>query len=183
VIGVDLASVQSRESQRFEAIREQGFDSSCGYASVASLLDLYWNYKTSELDLLTRESGRAGNHSLSLAQVRRLLELSGFEAKGYRMSFQQLAAVAKLYAPILVHYDRPQKHFALLLGVEGDQVVTADPARGVEVLSADQFLARWSGAALFVANREAVRNLGRIETVVDGALARHKLLARIAREP
>ena len=183
MIGVDLAGVHSRESLRFEAVHEQAFDSSCGYASVASLLDLYWNQKTSELDLLAGEPGRAGNRALSLAQARRLLERSGFEARGYRMDFQQLAGVTGLYAPVLVHFDRPQNHFALLLGVAGDRVVTADPARGVEVLSRKQFQARWSGVALFVAKGDAVRNLVRLETVVDGALARHRLLARVASLP
>ncbi|MEI8093443.1 MAG: cysteine peptidase family C39 domain-containing protein [Spirochaetales bacterium] len=178
---MDLAawhdSVRSQEELRFQWVAEQATDTSCGYASVATLLDLYWDQDTSEAQLLALAPSASGEgESVSLASLKRALESSGFEARGYRMDYAHLSQVVPLHAPVLVHYDRPQKHFALVLGVQGTRVVTADPSRGLEVLDRQQFEARWSGVALFVANTLAVRQQARVEAAVHSALARAGLL-------
>lgn len=60
----------------------------------------------------------------------------------------------KKYFPVIVHYNNPEDHFALLLSADTNNVITADPARGLELLSSDQFLSRWSNIILLTASQE-----------------------------
>jgi ABC-type bacteriocin/lantibiotic exporter with double-glycine peptidase domain len=99
------------------------------------------------------------------------------------LTWDQLAKRAPKSAPLLVHYDRPQKHFALVLDVEAERVITADPARGIEVLSREEFEARWSGVALFVTHPSATLNRKRLDEARSSSLARADLLDTRARSP
>jgi len=179
-----LDDVKSKESLRFAWVREQGFDTSCGWASVATLLELYWDKPVSEKDLLGElweATGLPASFTMTLADARRLVERSGLNARGFRMDWAALSGAVAQYAPVLVHYDRPRAHFALVLGVDGERVVCADPARGLEVISRGEFEDRWSGAALFVASSEAQRNQTRLEQAIALALRRTDLIERAAR--
>ena len=67
----------------------------------------------------------------------------------YRMNWDELAqALAGGFAPLIVHYDRPSGHFALLLHIEGDFAFVADPSYGLALVDRATFLRRFSGNAL-----------------------------------
>ncbi len=179
-----LDDVRSKESLRFAWVNEQGFDTSCGWASVASLLQIYWDKAVSEQDLLQElwdSTGLPRSFSMTLADARRLVERAGLDARGFRLDWKALSAAAAQFAPILVHYDKPRPHFALVLGMDAERVVCADPARGLEVISRNEFENRWSGAALFVASQETHRNQARLERAIELALRRTDLLEHAAR--
>jgi predicted double-glycine peptidase len=159
-----LSAVVSEESLRFAPVYEQEAEASCGLAAAASLLTLYCRKAVDEtalaLALMESEPPSEAPPSMarrvSLDDIRRLVEAQGLSVRVFRMNGEELLHAAdKGFVPAFVHYDRPRGHFALLIGARrrrgGDTVfVTADPSRGTEVLSAGDFLARWSGAVLLV---------------------------------
>ena len=146
-----LAEVRSRENLRFEYVDEQGWDASCGYAALASLLNRYRGFPLSEGDLLARGAAEGSAVvKVSLAQLVQLAQESGLTTRAWRTDFEGLPELLLVSSPVLVHYDRPEGHFALVLAAGPDGVVTADPARGMELLTRNQFLTLWSGVVLEV---------------------------------
>lgn len=146
-----MAAVVSREDSRFEFVDEQAWDTSCGYSALASLLRLYRGKSTTEIQLMTQTSEREPPvREVSLATLARLARARGLAVWSWKSDWNGLLVVAGRGAPVLVHYHRPQGHFALVLSAGERGVVTADPARGLELLTRWQFLERWSGSVVEV---------------------------------
>jgi len=183
-------SVISGEDLRFTAIEKQGFDTSCGVAVTASLLATYWNIPVAESDLyqdmiLDRLDGTGANYTISFATMLDYLPRRGVAGKAYRMDWDALAdSLAKGYAPVVINYDKPKPHFALLLAVNagdtGAFAVVADPARGTGLVSRAVFEAEYSGNALLTASREAERNAEFIAGEVTAEERRLAALERLA---
>jgi uncharacterized protein len=171
--------LQPKEDIRFAYVREQGYDRSCGYAAAASLLSLYWGLAVDEAGLIERIEGAGADQaglSVSFEELARLFAGLGFSVKGVLMTWAQLEAALERYAPIIVHYSRPDSHFALAAYASGDWIVILDPASGCELLSRDQFASRWSGAALLVASAASTRNEGLLSEAIRVQRARLELL-------
>lgn len=186
VDGALVDRVRSREELRFAHVDEQGWDASCGYAALGSLLSRYRGVPVDEEALLGLSATGGGKAvvKVSLAELIRLVRSLGLEARPWKMPFEALAGVVAASAPVLVHYDRPRGHFALVLAAGPLGVVTADPARGLELLTRDQFLARWSGVVLGVvdpahpdAGAEAVKK------AVESAEGRSSVVRRALSKP
>lgn len=185
-----LSGMTDREACRFTYAREQGRDDSCGLQALACLLELYWGIPAREDELyadlvsaLAREGGggrETGLRSVSLGELRRILEGRGFVAEAYKMSFEGIVAASEAYAPLLVHYDRPQGHFVVLVGALFEGVVVADPAMGLLFLSRQDFESRWSGAVLLARLPGGEPVAGVVDTAMDAALAPATLLGRTA---
>ena len=153
-----MSGMTDRETRRFTYAREQGRDDSCGLQALACFLELYWGMPAGEdelfADLVSALEARDGGsrdpglRSVSLGELRLILEARGFVAEAYRMGFGGLVKAGAAYAPLLIHYDRPQGHFVVLVGTLADGVVVADPASGLLFLPRRDFEARWSGAVL-----------------------------------
>lgn len=173
VSGDRRAEVRSREELRFEYVDEQGWDASCGYAALASLVRRYRGRAVDEAALLALSApgGGAGVVKVGLIELVRLARGLGLEARPWRAGFDRLPGLLAVSAPLLVHYDRPQGHFALVLSAGPDGVVTADPARGLELLTRGQFLSRWSGIVLEVLD---LLNLDAGRALVDAAVRKAK---------
>jgi len=205
LVALVLAAAIAREELRFASILEQEEEGSCGLAVAASLLSLYCGVPADEpaLGVMLAESsirpkplrppavaesvpgGRRGAAGVSLADIAFFLGRAGLRSSAFRMDAGQLrAALDAGFAPIVLHYDRPRPHFALLLargegaGAEGFFAI-ADPARGMEALDPGDLAARWSGAVLLV-ERGALTPEGRgaIEACAEGCRARLGILAR-----
>ncbi|HFC7991698.1 TPA: C39 family peptidase [Neisseria meningitidis] len=131
--------VQSWKERRDFNIVKQDLDFSCGAASVATLLNnLYGQTLTEEevLKKLDKEQMRA-----SFEDMRRIMPDLGFEAKGYALSFEQLA---QLKIPVIVYLKyRKDDHFSVLRGIDGNTVLLADPSLGHVSMSRAQFLEAW----------------------------------------
>lgn len=131
--------LQSWKSQRDFGIVKQDLDFSCGAASVATLLNNYYGQSLTEaeiLDKMDKTQMRA-----SFADMQRIMPKLGFEAKGYALSFEQLA---QLQIPVIVYLKhRKTDHFSVLRGINGDTVLLADPSLGHVSMSKAQFLESW----------------------------------------
>ena len=161
---VDLYSpdeVRPKEALRFAFIREQGFDRSCGYSTAASVLSLYWGQKVDEREIVERYANdklESEKFDVTFFDLARIFADFGFSVKGYKMTWAQLESALIGYAPILIHYARPDRHFALALYAKDDWIIMLDPAMGCELLRRGQFEERWSGAALVAFSPSASRD-------------------------
>lgn len=131
--------VQSWKAKRDFNIVKQDLDYSCGAASVATLLNNFYGQKLTEeevLDKMDKTRERA-----SFEDMQRILPDFGFEAKGYALSFEQLAA---LKIPVIVYLKyRKDDHFSVLRGISKDTVLLADPSLGHISMGKAQFLDAW----------------------------------------
>ncbi|QOG46834.1 C39 family peptidase [Neisseria gonorrhoeae] len=131
--------LQSWKARRDFNIVKQDLDFSCGAASVATLLNNFYGQTLTEeevLEKLGKEQMRA-----SFEDMRRIMPDLGFEAKGYALSFEQLA---QLKIPVIVYLKyRKDDHFSVLRGVDGNTVLLADPSPGHVSMSRAQFLEAW----------------------------------------
>jgi len=193
VLALALRGSTSKEELRFAYAREQEGEGSCGLAVAASLLGLYCSAsadRAADETGLGRRLGAArgggpGERDLSMADIAFLLRGEGLDPRAYRMDLGQLErALDAGFAPLVAHYDRPEGHFVLLLGRAaapdgGSYLCVADPARGLEALSEEDFLGRWSGALLLV--DPAVlgpEGRGRLAAALAGCDARLAILER-----
>ncbi|HGO8166988.1 TPA: C39 family peptidase [Neisseria meningitidis] len=131
--------VQSWKERRDFNIVKQDLDFSCGAASVATLLNNFYGQTLTEeevLKKLDKEQMRA-----SFEDMRRIMPDLGFEAKGYALSFEQLA---QLKIPVIVYLKyRKDDHFSVLRSIDGNTVLLADPSLGHVSMSRAQFLDAW----------------------------------------
>ncbi|MBP7264598.1 MAG: hypothetical protein KBB32_10500 [Spirochaetia bacterium] len=134
------------------------------------------------IELVLKEKLERGDYTVSLADMAQALTGYGLACRAYKMDVSALEkALEKGFAPIIVHYDRPETHFALVLGMKDGSVITVDPARGMEALEEDEFLRRYSGIAMLVAGQGKVVNLDRLEQAMGFALGKRDLLEKASR--
>ncbi|MFH2113427.1 MAG: cysteine peptidase family C39 domain-containing protein [Spirochaetota bacterium] len=174
-----------KENLRFIYVMEQGMDASCGMATVASALSLYWQVPVQEAELLAGLVGQDGtvdgqsDGTVNLASMAEAFEASGVSARAFRLDWDGLEDIlARGYAPLVVHYDRPDPHFALLLGISGDMAVLADPARGLDTLGRAGFDKRYSGVAMALASRSLRPDTQLLEAAIQAATGRRAMLER-----
>jgi predicted double-glycine peptidase len=182
--------VMSEEELRFTPVYKQGYDTSCGVAVTASLLNTYWNIPVTEADLfqsliLDQVAEDAAGYTVSLFAVAEYLKTQGIQSRAYSMDWETLEdTLKKGYGPVLIHYEKPKPHFAILTHMEGGYAFVADPARGFGLVDRRWFMQNYSGNALLTASRTAVKDTAALETVnADGKEKRNRLegLARRGR--
>ena len=178
-----LAGARDRESQRFAFIAEQGWDTSCGFGTLACLMSRYWGETTDEASLALEffpERLASGDLTVSFADMAAMLKAKGFASAGYRMNRAQLSAALSDYAPVIVHYSLPEGHFALALGQRYGSIIVSDPAEGTTALCKEDFMARWSGKVLVAAIPGRKADRASLEEAISGTLARTALLEELA---
>jgi predicted double-glycine peptidase len=180
------AILVSEEELRFVPVYKQGYDTSCGISAAATLLAVYWGVPVSEADMyqdmiLDRLSEEEINYTISMLTIMEYLKKHDLASQAYRMDWAALAdTLQKGYSPILVHYEEPRPHFALLLGIEKNYAVVADPAFGMQLVSRAAFVRNYSGNALLTASRSLSKNTGYIQGVVDHETKRLDALEKLA---
>jgi len=172
-----------RESLRFAYSTEQGFDTSCGLTALSCLMDRYWSVPSDEVSLardFLAERIAGGDLTVSFADMAAILKAKGFSCKAYQMTFDQLEKAVAGYAPVIVHYDKPEGHFALVLAVRDGSVLTADPAEGTISKGQATFESLWSGNVMLAALPGRAVNLELIEEAKRSVWGRSELLDRAA---
>lgn len=172
-----------RESLRFAYSTEQGFDTSCGLTTLSCLMDRYWEVPSDEVSLardFLAERIAGGDLTVSFADMAAILKAKGFSCGAYQMTFDQLEKAVAGYAPVIVHYDKPDGHFALVLAVRDGSVLTADPAEGTISKGQAAFESLWSGNVMLAALPGRVVNLELIEEAKRSVWGRGELLDRAA---
>ena len=97
------------------------------------------------------------------------------------MDWHTLAdTLQKGYAPIMIHYEKPRTHFALLLGIEKNHALVADPAFGIQWVNSAAFIRNYSGNALLAASSSLIKNTEYIQEVTDHEAGRLDALEKLA---
>jgi predicted double-glycine peptidase len=76
-------------------VDKQGYDTSCGVAVTATLLNTYWNIPVTEADLyqsliLDQIAGNAANYTVSLFSIAEYLKTQGIQSRAYKMDWETL---------------------------------------------------------------------------------------------
>jgi len=172
--------VLPKESLRFQFCHEQGFDTSCGMTVAATALDRYWGIPVTEWELVAETLADklvSGDYTVSLADMATALKAHGIASRAYEADWDKLIEIAgKGFVPLILHYDRPVAHFALLLGFKDGRAITVDPARGIESLSRTVFEARYSGVAMALAARGRSVDLDAVNEAIAWASGKRSLM-------
>ena len=140
------------EMKNLKQLREanvtmQTSDVTCGAAALATLLN-YLGDSVSEEEILVLVRQIESRRGISLLALKKIAELKGYPSAGYRLNPGQLL---NLRYPVLAYvFIRNKPHFVVLLGVAGDRVIMADPARGNIRMSLSQLSNQWRGEVLVV---------------------------------
>lgn len=151
--GPAQVKVVSLKEARFQTVIKQQFDFSCGSAALASLLTFHYEDPVTELEVFNEmyEAGdqpRIQTYGFSLLDMKRYLERRGYRADGFRIDLDRLEK-AGVPALVLINTNG-YKHFVLVKGVLGSEVVVGDPALGVRVIDRGVFEAMWNGVAFVI---------------------------------
>ena len=176
------APVQSMQALKFRGVVRQQYDFSCGSAALATLLRFYGEAPAEQETFRGMWAG--GDHKqirtlgFSLLDMQRYLKARAKVANGYRVS---LADVEKAGVPgIALVTIKSYRHFVVVQGVRGGEVLIADPALGVRVEAAETFRRSWNGI-LFVIDTDVPAARGRFNTAQRwAAYARAPLGSRFA---
>jgi len=141
-------------SLRNQHVVMQQFDYSCAAASLATLLQYYFEDEVSELNLVQDATDLFSDRSLAVIESQGLsfLELEQLAtARGYQAASVELApeALSRLSGPVIVYLHTPQfRHFVVLRKASSSRVLLADPSLGNINMSMDAFLKIWQGYTL-----------------------------------
>jgi uncharacterized protein len=142
----------------FRTVIRQQFDYSCGSAALATLLRYHYFLKTNEADVFKAmyavgDQAHIQKLGFSLLDMKKYLATLGYQADGYRVSLDQLREIG-VPAIALIQIGS-YKHFVVLKGVVGDQVLVGDPAQGLREFRSSEFLKSWNGVAFLVHEQPA----------------------------
>jgi predicted double-glycine peptidase len=145
--------VRSFRDIPFRTVVRQQYDYSCGSAAVATLLAFHYNMPVGESDIFSvmwqvgdrKAIARVG---FSMLDMKRYLETKGFKVDGYRMTLEE---IGQERVPAIALIDLGQyRHFVVIKGVRGDQVLVGDPARGLKIYSKTEFNKVWNKIVLMI---------------------------------
>jgi predicted double-glycine peptidase len=137
----------------FRTVIRQQFDYSCGSAALATLLRYQYGLAMSESDAFKAmyavgDQQQIQKLGFSLLDMKKYLASIGYQADGYRMSLTDLAKVG-LPAIALIQVGS-YKHFVVIKGMIGDQVLVGDPALGLRTFPQSDFQELWNGIAFVI---------------------------------
>jgi len=167
---------------RFMYSGEQGYDTSCGISACVTYLNRYWNIECNESAIAEEflyEKIRNGDYTVSIADLKIILEAKGFTTKAFKMNTAQLKKALIQFTPIIVHYNKPDGHFVLVLACVDNSFITADPAAGLVSLTENQFTKNWSGYTLLSARKDMEMNKNILEDAITLTNGKSKLAEQI----
>lgn len=135
----------------FRTVVRQQHDFSCGSAALATLLTFQYGRPTTEPDAFTAmyavgDQAKIRKVGFSLLDMKNFLDAQGYQANGYRLTLDDIAQHGQ---PVIALIDLgAYRHFVVIKGVAGGQVLVGDPALGLKIYKAADFLKIWNGVAL-----------------------------------
>lgn len=148
LVGDYAVPVKTVAEQRFTDVVRQRYDFSCGSAALATLLRYHYDYNVEEAAAfrgMWSHGDRAQIRRLgfSLLDMKRWLASRGVAADGYKVTLDQ---VAKTGVPgIALIQVKAYRHFVVVKGVRGDEVLLGDPSTGLSIMPVAEFKKAWNG--------------------------------------
>lgn len=146
----------SLTERRWQRVVGQQYDFSCGSAAVATLLSYHYELPHDEASIFeamyaTGDQALIRREGFSMLDLKRYLDQLGLQADGFRMDLDQLAAIG-VPAIALVNTNG-YRHFVVIKGVRGDEVLVGDPAGGLAVVPRALMESIWNGILLAARGR------------------------------
>jgi uncharacterized protein len=154
-----MVNVTSKKEAQFRSTMRQRYDYSCGSAALATLLSSGYEDAVSEGTVFQKmyEAGdkeRIRRQGFSLLDMKMYLESEGYQADGFRITLDKLA---ELGVPAITILDmKGYKHFVVVKGIAGNEVLVSDPAAGTMVIPRPQFETMSNGVLFLIRNRKNV---------------------------
>ena len=147
-VGDYAVALKPMQDTRFTGVIRQEFDFSCGSAALATLLRYHYGYAVREENAFRGmwakgDQAQIRKVGFSLLDMKRWLASRGLTAEGYEVD---LGAVAKTGIPgIALLKVKNYRHFVVVKGIRGREVLLGDPSLGVTVMPIDTFREAWNG--------------------------------------
>ncbi len=151
-------SLETMLQRRFHSVIRQQYDFSCGSASLATLLRFHYGMRADEalvFDGMWEHGDRPliRDRGFSLLDMKRYLTSIGFQADGYRVKLDRIAATG--VPGIVLTATDGYRHFVVVKGVTAREVLVGDPAKGLIAYPRAQFEAIWDGLYFVVTSAQA----------------------------
>lgn len=152
--GIDYTlEVESYRERIFSRIIPQSQDFSCGSAALATMLHYYYDWPTTESEVLeamyiSGDRERIRKEGFSLLDMKQYLASIGMESDGYQLPLEKLTS-ARIPAIVLLNING-YLHFVVIQGVRDDSVLVGDPALGRKIIPRDEFNSMWNGIMFVV---------------------------------
>lgn len=153
--------VESYKDLRYKHVQIQNTFSSCGPASLATLMSDFYGEETPEEDVVEMiksyldeeieklEEGEVPEGGVSMLDLKKVSKELGVPAKGYEIPEENLLGIMdELKSPLLVYLERPEKHFVLTTGGHEGKVILADPTLGIRSIGQQNLFEKWDGLIL-----------------------------------
>lgn len=160
--GAYALPLQSAEDRRYAGVVRQRYDFSCGSASLATLLRYHYDFDVREESAfrgmwLNGDQAQIRRVGFSLLDMKRWLESHGISADGYQVSLDEIAATG--IPGIALIAVKNYRHFVVVKGVHGDEVLLGDPSLGLSVMPREDFLAVWNGIYFVLSDDQPLARL------------------------
>lgn len=145
--------VVSFQDMPFRRVERQAYDFSCGAAAVATLLSFHYGRPTEEQEVFQAmweagDQAKIQREGFSLLDMKNYLDRLGLETGGFRVA---VGGLIEQKVPVIAMVDiGGYRHFVVVKGIDGGQVLIGDPARGNYTLTEAAFTAAWNGVVLAV---------------------------------
>jgi predicted double-glycine peptidase len=147
--------VTSMHGERYLGIVRQHTDYSCGAAAVATILKYGYDVQDATEDsviegmLKVSDPTAVRQRGFSLLDVKNYVTSLGLLGAGFRISYQQLLAI-KVPTVILLN-ENGYLHFVVFRKATPLYVFVADPIRGNQRFTAEDFVGLWNGIIFVIA--------------------------------
>lgn len=162
-IGAYDVPIRTVADQRFAGVVRQRYDFSCGSAALATLLRYHYDYDVEETQAFRGMWARGDQAQIrrlgfSLLDMKRWLASRGLPADGYKVTLEQIAQTG--VPGIALIAVRNYRHFVVVKGVRGGEVLLGDPSSGLTVMPVAEFKAAWNGVYFVLAAEQARAKAG-----------------------
>ncbi|WP_158680005.1 C39 family peptidase [Deinococcus sp. NW-56] len=166
---------------RYQAVVGQTTDFTCGPAALATLLTHYYGRPVSEETFTERSvadmqaRGKEVVEGLTLLSLRNALTTESVSSAGYKLTLEQLRGVMEAGLPVVANVVYPRGHYYLVLAVDEQNVLLADPSWGVRSQPIANFLNAWNGVILIPEPSDAEAAQARTQVAQQLAKYRERL--------
>lgn len=160
-VGSYTLSIRSMDEMRFAGVIRQRYDFSCGSAALATLLRHHYDYDVMEEKAFlgmwaNGDRDQIRRVGFSLLDMKRWLGTRGIAADGYQVTLDMIAETG--IPGIALISVKNYRHFVVVKGVRGSEVLVGDPSAGLVIMPRGEFEQAWNGVYFVLA---AEQELGR----------------------
>ncbi|PIG97331.1 peptidase C39 bacteriocin processing [Deinococcus sp. UR1] len=180
-ISPQTGKVTTYRTLRYASVVGQTTDFTCGPAALATLLTHYYGRPVSEETFTERSvadmqaRGKEVVEGLTLLSLRNALTTESVSSVGYKLTLEQLRVVLAQGLPVVANVVYPKGHYYLVLAVDDQNVLLADPSWGVRSQPIRNFLNAWNGVVLIPEPSEVEATQARTQVALQLSKYRERL--------